>query len=252
LPWAQAFEHRLDPTARRAKRRAVGCHGSQLRPAPHGGPPILPPSVLDHFDTDREIFFRVPAEASAPAERFAALYRDGDGDPWQTRNSWYERRKRAIVLAALPAPRYRHAAEPGCGTGELTRELAERCDALTASDFTAAAVVATRAATADRPGVEVVELALPDPRAVPDGVDLVVCSEVLYYLGDAELDRVVDRIAAAARPGADVVLVHWTGLAAEAPREAHTTHRRFLDDPRFTPVVEHRDDGFLLHIVRFG
>ncbi len=250
LPWSRAVEHRLDPTARRAKQRAVGAHTSQLRPGPDGAEPILPAAVLAHFDGDREVFFRMPAPRSAPAERFAALYRDGDGDPWATRTSWYERRKRAVVLAALPEPRYRHAAEPGCGTGELTRALADRCDTVSASDYTAEAVAATRAATASRSGVVVEQRALPDPAAVPDGVDLVVCSEVLYYLDSADLDRVVERIAAAARPGAHVVLVHWTGPAAESPQDAAATHRRFLDDGRFTALVEHVDAGFLLHVVR--
>jgi LmbE family N-acetylglucosaminyl deacetylase len=252
LPWRHAHVHPLDQDARRAKRRAVACHASQLRPAPGGGEPILPASVLAHFDTGRETFFRVPRTASAPAERFAALYRDGDGDPWQTRSSWYERRKRAVLVACLPAPRYRHAAEPGCGTGELTRLLASRCAAVTASDYTPAAVAAARDATADLPGVVVEQLALPDPRALPDGVDLVVCSEVLYYLGATDLGAVVERIVEAARPGADVVLASWTGQAAEAPQDARATHRRFLDDPRFSTVVEHVDAEFLLHVVRCG
>jgi LmbE family N-acetylglucosaminyl deacetylase/SAM-dependent methyltransferase len=252
LPWAHVHVHELDADARRAKQRAIGCHASQLRAAPDGGDPILPAPVLAHFDTGRETFFRIPPTASAPAERFASLYRDGGGDPWQTRTSWYERRKRAVLTACLPAPRYQHAAEPGCGTGELTRELAQRCAAITASDYAAAAVAATRAAVSGRSGITVEQLALPDPRAVPDGVDLVVCSEVLYYLGADDLDAVVDRIAGAARPGADVVLVHWSGPAAESPQDAWATHRRFLDDPRFATVVEHVDAEFLLHVVRCG
>ena len=250
LPWSEACRYPLDAESRQAKRRAIGCHVSQLQPAPDGGPPILPPDVLAHFDTEQEIFFRLRPERSAPAERFAALYQDGDGDPWGTRTSWYERRKRDVVLACLPEQRYRHAAEPGCGTGELTRALAERCDAVTASDFTAAAVSATRDVTSGLTGVVVEQRALPDPGAVPDGVDLVVCSEVLYYLDAADLDRVVERVAAAARPGADVVLVHWTGQAADAPHDAARTHRRFRDDPRFDTVVEHVDAQFLLHVVR--
>ena len=137
LPWADAFVHRHDPETRQAKQRAVQCHVSQLQAPAGGGAPILPPAVLAHFDTGSETFFRIPRTASAPVERFAELYRDGRGDPWRTRTSWYERRKLAVLLAALPAQRYRHAAEPGCGTGELTRLLATRCDAVTASDFTA-------------------------------------------------------------------------------------------------------------------
>jgi LmbE family N-acetylglucosaminyl deacetylase len=252
LPWPHLFVHRNDPAAQEAKRRAVRCHASQLSPAADGGAPILPASVLAHFDTGSEAFFRIPPTTSAPEERFAALYRDGSGDPWSTRTSWYERRKLAVLAASLPAPRYRHAAEPGCGTGELTRLLGDRCDQVTASDFTPAAVEATRAATAGMPGVTVAELALPDPRALPEGVDLVVCSEVLYYLNADDLAAVVERIAGAARAGVDIALVHWSGQAAESPQDAWATHRAFLDDPRFTTVVEHIDVEFLLHVVRCG
>jgi SAM-dependent methyltransferase len=123
---------------------------------------------------------------------------------------------------------------------------------VTASDFTPAAVESTRAATAGMAGVTVAELALPDPRAVPAGVDLVVCSEVLYYLGPDDLAAVVELIARAARPGADIALLHWSGQAAEAPQDAWATHRAFLDDPRFSTVVEHVDAEFLLHVVRCG
>ena len=55
------------------------------------------------------------------------LYRQ-DADPWRVRQRWYEERKRALLLASLPQRRYRHAYEPGCGNGELTAELARRCE----------------------------------------------------------------------------------------------------------------------------
>ena len=37
----------------------------------------------------------------------------GNDDPWAFRQRWYEQRKRAITLAALPRPRYRSVFEPG-------------------------------------------------------------------------------------------------------------------------------------------
>ena len=60
---------------------------------------------------------------------FDGLYKSSD-DPWNLREGWYERRKRSLTLALLPRPRYRNAFEPGCANGELTAELATRCDAL--------------------------------------------------------------------------------------------------------------------------
>ncbi|MFR9801122.1 bifunctional PIG-L family deacetylase/class I SAM-dependent methyltransferase [Pseudonocardia sp. RS010] len=249
IPWQAAREHRLDEPARRAKAVAIERFASQLAPAPDGGAPILPPDVLAHFATGRELFFRVPRPDSAPAERFADLYADG-ADPWGTRTSWYEERKRSVVAACLPHRHYAHAAEPGCGLGGLTRVLAGRCGAVTASDYTPAAVAATREATGGFPGVSVLEAALPDPRTVPAGVDLVVLSEVLYYLSPTDVGAVADRVAHALVAGGDVLLAHWRGWPAEAPQDAAATHGRLLDDPRFDLLVEHVDEEFLLHVLR--
>ena len=239
IPWSHAAVFTLDAAAADAKRRAIARFSSQT-----GGPaPILAEEVLAHFDTGQEIFFRVPPTASAPVERFADLY-GADADPWQTRTSWYERRKRDVVLACLPREHYRHAAEPGCGLGELTAALVARCDRVTASDPVAWAVEATRQATDG--AVSVLRAALPDGQAIPRDADLVVLSEVLYYLSDDDVAQVADLVPT----GADVVLVHWRGWPAEAPRDAAATHRLLIDDARFATVVEHVDEGFLLHVLR--
>ncbi len=250
IPWSHAFAIHLDADAREAKRRAVACFASQLGPGPGGAEPIVPPPVLAYFDTGSEVVFRIPRAAGAPRTRFDELYADGDGDPWETRTIWYERRKRAVLLACLPAERYRHAAEPACGTGELTRDLAARCDRIDASDFSAAAVKQTVAATTGHPQVRVARLVLPDDATLPAGIDLAVLSEVLYYLSDADLAATVDRLAEAVELGGDVVLVHWDGWPAEAPRDAAAAHRVLCDDPRFETLVEHVDEEFLLHVLR--
>lgn len=263
VPWPTAACFALDDAARTAKAAAIERFTTQLAPAPDDGPPILPREVLAHFAGDRELFFRVPAERSAPADRFAELYA-ADPDPWRTRDSWYERRKRAVVTACLPRERYRHVAEPGCGTGELTTLLVERADRVSSSDYTAAAVAATRAALGDacvaqaplsdacatQAAVSVVHAALPEPAALPEGVDLVMLSEVLYYLAPDAIDAVTERVAEVLEPEGDLVLVHWRGWPAEAPQDAEATHARVLADPRFRLLVEHRDDGFLLHVLR--
>ncbi|MGD9991136.1 PIG-L family deacetylase [Pseudonocardia sp.] len=250
VPWERAARHDLDAGAAGRKRAAVAAFTTQVGAAPDGGPPVLPPDVLAHFASGAELFLRAPRRAGAPATRFADLYATGDGDPWDTRTSWYERRKRAVTLACLPRERYRSAAEPGCGTGELTRELARRCDAVHASDFAPAAVAATRAAVAGAGHVRVSGAALPDAAALPPGIDLAVLSEVLYYLSAPDLDATLDRLADAVVPGGDVLVVHWQGWPEEAPHDARAVRARFDGDDRFTPVVEHVDDGFVLHVHR--
>ena len=189
----------------------------------------------------------MPRARSAPVSRFASLYAHG-ADPWAT-DSWYERRKRAVVLASLPRERYSAAIEPGCGTGELTAELAGRSKALVASDPVPDAVARARTRTAGLPGVRVDHVALPD--AVPaDPIDLAVFSEVLYYLDDDSVRSTIDRTVSALRPGGDVVVVHWRGWPPEAPRDAAATHQLLRERSELTPVVEHTDAEFLLLVLR--
>ncbi len=246
VPWDRARQLPLDAGARASRAAAVACYRSQVGPGPDGSPPVLAAGLLDHVDRPMELLFREPRVASAPVGRFTELY--AAGDPWNA-DSWYETRKRAVVMAALPRERYRHAFEPGCGAGELTAELAQRCDLVDASDPVSAAV--DRARGRDLPGVRVEQAALPD--SVPEGpLDLAVFSEVLYYLDDATVAATLDRTLAALGPGADVVVVHWRGWPAEAPRDAAATHALLLARPEFEPLVEHTDEQFLVHVLRCG
>ena len=55
-----------------------------------------------------------------------------------------------------------------------------------------------------------------EQRIVPDGFpagsfDLIVLSEVLYYLHAADLERVAAQAAEALEPGGDLILCHWLG-----------------------------------------
>ncbi|CCH88884.1 N-acetylglucosaminyl phosphatidylinositol deacetylase [Modestobacter italicus] len=60
VPWATARTVALPAPVQAAKRAAVACFGSQVRPL--GPAPadraVLPPDVLAHFDRDREVLFR--------------------------------------------------------------------------------------------------------------------------------------------------------------------------------------------------
>ena len=50
------------------------------------------------------------------------------------------------------------------------------------------------------------------PDGFPDGAyDLVVISELLYFLSPDDIGGLASRVAAALRPGAIVALANWTG-----------------------------------------
>ncbi len=148
------------------------------------------------------------ADTIAP-DYFEAMYR-ADPDPWRFRTSDYEREKYAATLGALTRPRYGRALEIGCSIGVFTAALAPRCDALLAVDGSATALATARAAYAALTHVRFEDRIVPD--AFPEGrFDLVVLSEVLYYLHPRDLGRVAAQCLEALEPGGDLVLCHWLG-----------------------------------------
>lgn len=248
IPWHRAFSLPLERAERSAKAAAIATFVSQTGAGPHGEEPILPADVLADFDRADEIFFREPPQRSASTRRFAALYQDSD-DPWRARTRWYERRKRAAALAALPLEHYHTVVEPACGNGSLTRELAGRCDRLIAFDPVPAAVEAARQATSSLSHVDI------EVGSVPDGLsrldaDLLVYSEILYYLSDECLTETLARSASALRPGGHLLAVHWKPWAPEAPRDGWNAHARLLDHPDFDTLVAHDDEEFVLHVAK--
>jgi LmbE family N-acetylglucosaminyl deacetylase len=246
IPRHRAVVHRLSTDQQRRKTAGVAAFGSQLRPGPDGEVPILTPEMLRHFARDTEVLFRQPPEQSAPISRFVELYDEHD-DPWQVADSWYERRKRAAVLASLPRERYQFAVEPACGIGVLTTALAARCGTLIAFDAAPNAVRQVRLRTVGLGNVFVHTGLLPDD--VPPGpVDLFVFSEILYYLGEQEFADTVSRAVTALRSGGHLLSVHWLPWAPEAPRSGRDTHKALLAHPDLRPLVEHRDEQFVLHV----
>lgn len=142
-------------------------------------------------------------------EHFDRLYAS-DPDPWKFATSDYERDKYAATLAALPRPRYVSAFEVGCSIGVLTQHLAERCDAILAVDVADAALQQARLRCRDLPGVRFDRMVV--PQNWPEGTfDLILFSEVLYYLDAAERKAAAQLSMDALSPGGAIILVNWHG-----------------------------------------
>jgi cyclopropane fatty-acyl-phospholipid synthase-like methyltransferase len=140
---------------------------------------------------------------------FEGIYAAGP-DPWGFDERWYEHRKYALTLAALPFPRARCAVEPGCANGAFTELLADRCDELIAFDFVDQVVDRAARRLRDRPNVHVRRARFPE--YWPDGTgDLVVWSEIAYYLADDSADRAITGLQRWLEPGGALVAVHYTG-----------------------------------------
>lgn len=181
-----------------------------------------------------------------PDAHFEERYR-ADPDPWQLEHRWYERRKRALTVAALSRPRYRRAFEPGCALGLLTELLADRCDELLAVDAAATAVASAARRVADRTHVRVEVLAVPD--AWPDGrFDLIVLSELGYYLPTSGIEALRDGALAHLADDGELLAVHYRPHAAEHRTTGDDVHRVLRAAPQLDHVAGHVEDLFLLDV----
>ncbi len=183
-------------------------------------------------------------------EDFDALYA-GSGDPWAFEGSWYETRKRRLLLASLPHERYASAFEPGCATGLLTADLAPRCGRLLASDGAERAVAATSARLAGQAHVACARLWLPDDWP-PGRFDLVVLSEFVYYLAPEDIDRLASRARGALAPGGVVAACHWRHPIAGCALAGDAVHARLHGRLALGHAVALQDADFRLDVWTEG
>ena len=183
---------------------------------------------------------------STPLGYFEQMYA-ADPDPWSFESRWYDHRKHALTVAALPRDRYRSAFEPGCSTGTLTARLAPRCAALLAVDAVGSAVATAAHRLAAEPHVTVAQAGMPYdwPRQT---FDLVVLSELGYYFDDADLNALIAQTVAALEPGGDLVAVHWRRPVAEHARSGDEVHAQLAATPGLERTARHVEADFLLEV----
>ncbi|MEL4505999.1 bifunctional PIG-L family deacetylase/class I SAM-dependent methyltransferase [Luteococcus sp. H138] len=238
--------------------RALDCFESQHTPfgrAPGAGPVLTsqarqraarvaevlidPDGVLPHR--------RVPG-AVAPGE-FDAMFEHGD-DPWHVETSWYEARRQALVEAILPHETLGRVLDLGCSTGRLTAALAARAREVVAVDHSAEALRVAR----DRhiTNVEWRQGSLSSVLPELEGpFDLVVLSEVGYFLDGAALLATLSAVTSLLEADGTVLAAHWRRPTREIPLDGRlveaqvdslwpTTARYTDDDVTITLSAPHR------------
>ena len=188
-----------------------------------------------------------------PDRYFDALYAQVR-DPWQLAQRWYEQRKHAITMALLPAARYRHAFEPGCSVGLLTEQLTARCDHVTATDVAAAALDATegRLTRAGRRDTATLLRSSFDTPWPAGDFDLVVLSEVGYYLSAARLRAVLDRECLRLAPDATLIAAHWRHPVADYPLSGDRTHHIIAATAGLHHLGGYRDADVVIDVFSTG
>jgi SAM-dependent methyltransferase len=255
-PWARVRTLPLGRNEVAHKIAALEVHRSQTEPLSDlpGDEAIVSPAFSEHFQRDVETFFVSAGEARQPGRSHTSLaqgyfdaFYEGRADPWGFETRWYERRKRTLTLAALPRRRYTSALEVGCSIGVTTAELASRVDRLLAIDIAEAPLAVARERLAEHPGVRFERRTL--PQEWPDETfDLIVVSEVGYYLSLDGLEQLVRRVADGLRDGGAVIVCHWRHPVADYPLSGDQVHDAFRNSDDLVRVGGYDDDDFLLDV----
>lgn len=278
--WQSWLRLPLGPAEQQAKAAALEAHASQLGvlSALPGDEVLLPPAFLRHFERPFETFAwqrpagagaaagaacsagagaagaagaagtRGAAYAAADAEGIFDAVHSGNDDPWQYTTSWYEHCKRSLTLAALPGRSYDAGLEIGCSTGTLSVELAQRCASFLAVDASNAALAHAARRLAHLPAAQTRHLTV--PQDWPEGsFDLIVVSEVGYYLSPEELAGLFERIEGALLPGGILALCHWRHPVSGWELDGDSVHDAARRQLRWAGGGLYRERDFLLEML---
>jgi LmbE family N-acetylglucosaminyl deacetylase len=258
--WQSWLRVPLSPAEQQAKQRAMASHDSQVRALSElpGDEVLLPPAFLEHFERPWETFAwqRPAAPAGTPGRASAAgdaeaifdAVHSGNEDPWQYTTDWYEHRKRSLTLAALPGRSYTAGLEIGCSIGTLSVELAPRCGSFLAVDASSAALEHAARRLAHLPGAQTRHLTV--PQDWPEGAfDLIVVSEVGYYLSPEELAEVFERVEGALLPGGTLILCHWRHPISGWVLDGDAVHAAARRQLRWAEAGLYRERDFILEVL---
>lgn len=252
IPVDRLTRHTLTPDTQRHKQLALRCHRSQVEPLSEdpADAAVVTGLLLGHFSQPVEAFLD-SANHGGGEHHFDAMYDTGP-DPWDFEDSWYEERKRAIVLATLLDRDLGQVLELGPATGLLTVALAQRAEHVIAVEVSRRALeqVGTRLAAAGlRDRVELLHGPVPQTwPARPFGT--IVASEVGYFLTETQWRQTLERAAETLSTGGSLVVVNWLHPVEGLAIDGGTADRVAAGTPGLETVVEHRETDFVLRVLR--
>lgn len=214
------------------KRKCIYAHRSQTTRMIDDDPDgfILTDQVIGNFIQDREFFLeraRINPSGTLSPSYFEQLY-SSDRDPWKFETSKYEQLKYRKTIENIPEKSYGDALEIGCSIGVLTAMLAPKCKRLVAMDISAAAIKVAKERLGKNPNIEFTIAGI--PKEYPEGkFDLIIMSEVGYYLSKSDLLISRKKMIESLNKGGIILLVHWTHFVADYPLNGDQVHECFLE-----------------------
>ena len=139
-------------------------------------------------------------------EYFENVYKQSS-DPYDYETSSFNHRKYERTIEVLEHRRYHRVLEAGCSIGTFTAMLAPLCDEVLATDISEKAVITARERLADFPHVCVEQRTLPEE--TPKGpFDLIVASDILYYMPRDVILATLRRFEEVLAPGGALLAFH--------------------------------------------
>lgn len=134
-------------------------------------------------------------------------------DPWNFESSPYEQQKLARVLQYLPARPISFAVELGCAIGVSTLALAKHCKRIVGIDASETALAIAQRRCAQQSHVSFINAFLPQayPASEVSGCDLVLISEVLYFLSPVDIQHLAVNVTRSLRSEGSILIVNWIG-----------------------------------------
>ncbi|MBS9722021.1 methyltransferase domain-containing protein [Tianweitania sp. BSSL-BM11] len=171
-----------------------------------------------------------PQVKPSDVHSFEALFQNAI-DPWNYRTSRFEARKRQDLLRACGSGKVGRGLELACAIGETSRALMSRCLTLVATDGAPTALAEAKRLTPQNMRIDYRAGIL--PRDLPRGpFDLIVVSEIAYYLPARQLDGLARSLLKAVAPGGTIVVLHHVipfDDAAQLPAMAQARLCRALE-----------------------
>lgn len=233
VDWARVRTIAPSLRALTAKSAAIDCYTSQL--ASPDGHPVVGTALLARARRVMEtVLTPLPHDLAARvtghtatirsrghiAAPFDAMLRDNVTDPWRLDASEYEKRRLALTLACLGRPRYQSVLEIGCSTGQLSEQLRTRADRVIGMD---ASDMALKVARARNGAVDWLLGAAPADIPVAD-FDLIVLSEIAYFLTGPELLATLRAIRRQLRPRGEILIANWSAATDNIPLDGPAVH----------------------------
>jgi peptidoglycan/xylan/chitin deacetylase (PgdA/CDA1 family) len=202
----------LDEMRQRLRRHGETAAGEQMSPPPTDGL-LSSNSIIECLVTEAG---RVRS-AAAGRGMFESLFARSP-DPWKYTNA-YECVKYDQTLSLLPPGPIRNALEIACAEGHFTEMLAPRVDKLIAADISQIALERAALRAREFSNVSYMHLDLQTDELGRD-FDLIVCSEVLYFLGNKQrLGSAAGKLADALGRGGHLIMAH-ANLIVDEPDKA--------------------------------